>query len=265
MITRIWHGKTKPENEELYLKFLLQEGTDEYRQTEGNLSAKVWRKRDESSCHFWTVTEWDNLDSVKAFAGDDFEKAKYYPADDGMLVEFEEHVNHYEGYDVSNIRIKNFIRQLERTHHGKNWLDENFAEKLKSVTEAEAFEAPVPGVHSVAEILWHCIYWRTVLIQHLRGNTTYRDETVDQFNFLPMEELRKKGWAGMQREMDETQSSLIQLMGEKTDRFLEREYKPGYTYEYIVEGIIQHDIYHLGQIGLVLKILTVTGKRNNVK
>ncbi|MEO7988654.1 MAG: antibiotic biosynthesis monooxygenase [Chryseolinea sp.] len=100
MITRIWHGRTTLENAEMYLKFLLSDGTQEYLQTKGNLSVRVWQKKEKDCCHFWTVTEWKDIESIKAFAGEDYEKAKYYPQDDGILLEFEEKVNHYESYAV---------------------------------------------------------------------------------------------------------------------------------------------------------------------
>lgn len=101
-ITRIWHGRTSLANADSYLQFLLTDGTREYLETEGNLSVKVMRRRDSDCCHFWTVTEWKDIDSVKAFAGDDYERAKYYPADQGVLLEFEEHVIHCEGYNVNS-------------------------------------------------------------------------------------------------------------------------------------------------------------------
>lgn len=102
MITRIWHGRTALKNATSYLQFLLNEGTREYRQTPGNLSVKVWRKVDADCCHFWTVTEWTDIEAIKRFAGDDYGKAKYYPEDEGILLEFEEGVEHCESFVVGN-------------------------------------------------------------------------------------------------------------------------------------------------------------------
>lgn len=96
MITRIWHGRTSHENSDWYLRFLLNKGTEEYTLTPGNLSVKVWRQKADDCCHFWTVTEWKDISSVKAFAGEDYEKAVYYPEDEGILLEFEERVMHVE-------------------------------------------------------------------------------------------------------------------------------------------------------------------------
>lgn len=100
MITRVWHGKTSLENADSYLDFLLTRGTEGYKKINGNLSVRVWRKPEETVCHFYTVTEWDNIDSIKAFASEDYEKAVYYPEDNGFLLEFEEHVAHYESYNI---------------------------------------------------------------------------------------------------------------------------------------------------------------------
>ena len=101
MITRTWHGRTSLEDADHYLNFLLHEGTKEYLQTKGNLSVKVWQQKDKDCCHFWTVTEWTDIEAIKRFAGEDYEKAVYYPEDDGILLEFEEKVNHYETFPVS--------------------------------------------------------------------------------------------------------------------------------------------------------------------
>lgn len=100
MITRIWHGVTARSNAEKYLKFLLTQGTKEYTNIPGNLSVRVWKQEEETVCHFWTVSEWENIEAVKAFAGEEYEKAKYYKEDYGVLLQFEEKVEHHESYVV---------------------------------------------------------------------------------------------------------------------------------------------------------------------
>src|ERR1700691_881797 len=100
MITRIWHGRTSLEDADKYLQFLLHDGTIEYLQAKGNLSVKVWRSNDAYCCHFWTITEWTDIKSIKGFAGEDYQKAKYYPKDHGILLEFEENVIHCETYSI---------------------------------------------------------------------------------------------------------------------------------------------------------------------
>jgi heme-degrading monooxygenase HmoA len=100
MITRVWHGRTAQLDATRYLKFLLSKGTEDYKKVKGNLSVKVWQRMESDCCHFFTVTEWENIDAIRKFAGDDYDKAVYYPEDVGVLLEFEEKVMHYESFIV---------------------------------------------------------------------------------------------------------------------------------------------------------------------
>jgi hypothetical protein len=98
-ITRIWHGVTRSEHGDAYLEYIVKTGISEYRKTGGNLSASILRRFDEDKCHFWTVTTWDSIESIKKFAGEDYERAKYYPEDADFLLEFEPHVIHCETFE----------------------------------------------------------------------------------------------------------------------------------------------------------------------
>ena len=96
MIIRIWHGITKTHHADEYLQYVEDTGMKDYRDVSGNLSAKLLRRIDGDVCHFLTVTEWDTYESIKGFAGEDYEKAKYYDRDKEFLLEFEEFVQHFE-------------------------------------------------------------------------------------------------------------------------------------------------------------------------
>lgn len=100
MITRVWHGRTSLQHADSYLQFLLTRGTADYKKVKGNLSVRVWRRMEEDCAHFYTVTEWEGIDSIKMFAGDEYENAVYYPEDTGILLEFEKRVIHYESFAV---------------------------------------------------------------------------------------------------------------------------------------------------------------------
>ena len=99
IITRIWHGQTKAEHADEYLQFLIGTGVPDYKSVEGNLGVEIWRRIEGEVSHFWTVTKWDCYESIKKFAGDDFEKAKYYPEDSQYLLEFEPAVQHCETFE----------------------------------------------------------------------------------------------------------------------------------------------------------------------
>lgn len=98
-ITRIWHGKTASHFADDYLRYLEDSGIKEYKNTSGNISVKIWRKIEGDICHFYTVTEWDSYESIKKFAGENYELAKYYDEDAKYLLEFEKNVNHFETFD----------------------------------------------------------------------------------------------------------------------------------------------------------------------
>ncbi|HKK11285.1 MAG TPA: hypothetical protein VJ945_00515 [Flavobacteriaceae bacterium] len=98
-ITRMWHGMTKAEHADVYLDYVEKTGISDYRNVKGNLSAKILRRIEGNVCHFLTVTEWDSFESIKQFAGNDYEKARYYEEDKKYLLEFEEHVVHYETFE----------------------------------------------------------------------------------------------------------------------------------------------------------------------
>ncbi|MGI8580861.1 MAG: antibiotic biosynthesis monooxygenase [Chitinophagaceae bacterium] len=98
MITRIWHGRTTAKNADIYLEYIQETGLKDYLATVGNISAKILRKIDGEICHFYTITEWKDIESIINFAGNKYEKARYYPEDKEYLLELEGVVNHYETF-----------------------------------------------------------------------------------------------------------------------------------------------------------------------
>ena len=95
MIVRMWHGRTSPEQADAYAAFLAGRAIPDYRATPGNLAVYVLRRDEVHASHFITLTHWESEDAIRAFAGDDLLKAKYYPEDAGFLLEFEPEVVHY--------------------------------------------------------------------------------------------------------------------------------------------------------------------------
>ena len=105
MIARIWHGKTDKSNFEKYSVFLNEVAVPDYKKTVGFKSLTFLRNIKNSEAHFTLITYWDKLESIKNFAGQGFEKAKYYPEDDDFLLEFEENVEHYEVFASIDLNL----------------------------------------------------------------------------------------------------------------------------------------------------------------
>ena len=99
MIVRIWHGRTKTEDAETYRQFVMETGIKDYTAAKGNLGAQIWQRRENDITHIWTVSWWKDHQSIKGFAGNEIEKAKYYDEDKKYLLEFEPTVLHYEAFD----------------------------------------------------------------------------------------------------------------------------------------------------------------------
>jgi heme-degrading monooxygenase HmoA len=98
MICRIWHGRTPRSKADAYAAFLLGRAIPDYRSVEGNIDVAVMRRDDADGdeTHFLTVTHWVSEEAIRAFAGDDLLKAKYYPEDRDFLLEFEPQVRHFK-------------------------------------------------------------------------------------------------------------------------------------------------------------------------
>lgn len=90
MIVRTWHGRTKLVDANAYETFTKERAAPDYGSVKG-LKQMFFTRRDEGDvAHFLLITVWDSMDAVKAFAGDDPAKAKYYPEDDQYLLEKED-------------------------------------------------------------------------------------------------------------------------------------------------------------------------------
>ena len=96
MIARIWQGRTKIEHLKAYTEFMKARAIPDYSNTDGFLKLTFLKRTDSDYAYFHLITFWKNMEVIKNFAGNDFEKAKYYPEDKNYLVTFPERVIHYE-------------------------------------------------------------------------------------------------------------------------------------------------------------------------
>ncbi len=96
MIVRMWHGRLPTSKADAYAEFIVRRAIPDRCSVHGNISAHVLRREEGEITHFITGTFWDSLESIRSFAGEDVELAKYYPEDTDSLLEFERTVVHYE-------------------------------------------------------------------------------------------------------------------------------------------------------------------------
>ena len=96
MIVRTWHGQTRLSDGDEYEGFMKERAAPDYGSVAGLENLFFTRRNEGDVSHFLLVTVWDSIDSVKKFAGENPEVAKYYPEDDGYLLEKEEYSQNYQ-------------------------------------------------------------------------------------------------------------------------------------------------------------------------
>ena len=164
-----------------------------------------------------------------------------------------------------NSEITSLITQLIEVHEGRPWMGSSFDRKLGSLSNDEAFTTPGKQMHSVAQILAHLTFWREEgILKIVSGSGSKTDDDPD--NWPSNEALMEMGWGTIKEKYDRSLSKLINLLAEREDDFLDQTYydndfKDVYPYRFLVHGMLHHDIYHLGQLGLIIKQITVSSKQ----
>ena len=96
MITRIWHGWTTPANADQYEALLRSEILPGIHRVSGFRGAHVLRRPSGNEVEFITLTYFENLDAVRDFAGEDYERAVVLPEPRKLLSHFDERSAHYD-------------------------------------------------------------------------------------------------------------------------------------------------------------------------
>jgi uncharacterized damage-inducible protein DinB len=155
---------------------------------------------------------------------------------------------------MSKVLINNIIRQLNEIQEGSLWFDQNFKDKLDSISEPDALTRPMPQIHSVAEHVSHMLEWRKECILRYKGLKT--ELMNSPANWKGNVELSKLGWTNLKNALYNSRVELIDLLANQDDTYLDTKFlDTDYNFHYLIEGIIQHDLYHLGQIGITIKLL----------
>ena len=156
---------------------------------------------------------------------------------------------------MSRVLINNIIRQLNEIQDGSLWFDQCFRDKIDNLSEEDALLRPIPEIHSVAEHVSHMLEWRKECILRFKGHK--RELMNSPEDWKDNAELRKFGWTNLKNALYDSRLDLIELFADQDDTYLETRFlDTEYNFHYLIEGIIQHDLYHLGQIGITIKLLS---------
>ena len=142
------------------------------------------------------------------------------------------------------------VRLLEKTFDKQPWYGSSIMQVIKDV-KPEITESRQGGAHSIIELVQHMISWRIFATKRLLGDTSY--EVSEEMNFP-----KSITWEAAIKNLRSSQQALVEATKNFPDHRL-GELVPSktqkYTYYTLLHGIIQHDIYHLGQIAYIQKSL----------
>ena len=95
VVARVWRGRVLTSRADEYAKYLYDNGPVKIRTIPGNLGAEMLRRADGEVTEFIVISYWPNRESIKAFAGQDIEKAHFLPRDREFLINPDAFVRHY--------------------------------------------------------------------------------------------------------------------------------------------------------------------------
>jgi uncharacterized damage-inducible protein DinB len=144
--------------------------------------------------------------------------------------------------------------QLRRAFSGDAWHGDSLFEILDGVTAAQAAARPIPHAHTIWELVLHIAAWDGAVRRRLGGEAV---ALSDEQNFPPVRDTSESAWRKTLEHVRRVHDELVQAVSESPDTRL-AEQVPGkqgahYNFYYMLHGVVQHELYHAGQIALLKK------------
>lgn len=96
LMARTWWGTTRADDADRYLEYLRKTGLREYRETEGNRGTLALRRVIDGRADFLLISFWESDEAIRKFAGDEPDRARFYPEDERFLLDGDDRVTHYD-------------------------------------------------------------------------------------------------------------------------------------------------------------------------
>ena len=144
--------------------------------------------------------------------------------------------------------------QLRAAYDGSPWYGDSVTEILDGVSAADAAGHPVSDAHSIWELVLHMAHWRRVALEALAGQSIADYGADVAGDWRTPEKISEEAWAEARDELRRTQDELLAALATTGDERLEQTV-PGREYPFYVllHGVVQHDVYHAGQIAILKK------------
>ncbi|TMI93789.1 MAG: DinB family protein [Bacteroidetes bacterium] len=150
-----------------------------------------------------------------------------------------------------------FITTIRSILEGEPWYGQPVMKILQNLDPKNVYKKPNDDSHSLIELLYHMITWAEFALKRLE-----KDEEKDMASFekLDWREINPSDhtWEKGMAQFKVTHDLIIEFLGTKDDEFLSEkvDYRD-YNFRFLLHGIIQHDIYHIGQIVYLNKLVAV--------
>lgn len=159
--------------------------------------------------------------------------------------------------------IDRIIDELRREHDGDPWYGSPLLGILDGVTAEQAAAKPVRGAHSIWELVLHITGWKGEVRKRLSGaSASDPDEGDWPAVGAPTVERWVDARARLQNAHDALLAAVRQLpesqLAEATNDTRSSALGTGVSYYVLLHGIVQHDVYHSGQIAMLKKALMTT-------
>lgn len=142
------------------------------------------------------------------------------------------------------------LEELRGSFAGPLWLGPPLREILEGVDAAAARARPLPGRHSMWEILLHVTAWEDAARRRTQGDAA--PVTTAEQDWPPVEASDQPAWREAVAELERVHAALEEAAASLEPGDLDRT-APGqsYTIGFMLHGVVQHTLYHLGQISIL--------------
>lgn len=140
--------------------------------------------------------------------------------------------------------------------HGKTWHGQSVWKILENISAEEAAAHPIAESHSIWDYLLHLINWREYAVQTLLDDEPYNIDLNTEKDWTTITDFSQEAWETALELYKKSTDELSEAIKTIDDSKLE-EVVPGhkFTFYILLNGVIQHDIYHSSQIVLLKKML----------
>jgi uncharacterized damage-inducible protein DinB len=156
--------------------------------------------------------------------------------------------------------ITRIIDELRREHDGDPWHGSPLSQILDGITAAQAASKPIARGHSIWELVLHMTGWKLEVLKRVKGGPATDPADGD---WPAIGDPTPSRWKAARERLDEAHRTLIETIEslpesklyEPTNDPRDRPLGTGVAYYVLLHGIVQHDVYHSGQIALLKKSL----------